>query len=198
MGSRRMSDSPADPLPDLPRWGVVTPRRMQHIAGVVGLLERWASERGIAPGEAARWRRAALLHDALRDAPDDVLARYGPAPAGWPHAIWHGPAAAAAAERDGERDAGVLAAVRYHSLGFAGWDDAGKALFLADALEAGRTHERAALDRLAARVAREPDAVLRDVAAIKLRWLVHIRRPIVRETWEFWNRLVADASSSSR
>ena len=198
MGSRRMSDSPAEALLDLPCWAVVTPRRVRHIAGVVGLLERWASERGIAPGEAARWRRAALLHDALRDAPDDVLARYGPAPAGWPHAIWHGPAAAAAAERDGERDAGVLAAVRYHSLGFAGWDDAGKVLFLADALEAGRTHERAVLDRLAARAAREPDAVLLEIAAIKLRWLVHIRRPIVRETWEFWNRLVADASSSSR
>jgi HD superfamily phosphohydrolase YqeK len=193
-----MSGSPAEALPGLPRWAVVTPRRVEHIAGVVGLLERWAVERGIAPAEAARWRRAALLHDALRDAPDEVLARYGPAPAGWPHPLWHGPAAAAAAERDGERDGGVLSAVRYHSLGFAGWDDAGKSLFLADVLEAGRTHERAALDRLAARAASEPDAVLRDVAAIKLRWLVHIGRPIARETWEFWNRLVADASSSSR
>jgi len=54
------------------------------------------------------------------------------------------------------------------------------------------------LDRLVARASREPDAVLREVAAIKLRWLVHIGRPIPRETWEFWNSLVADGSSSSR
>lgn len=193
-----MPGSPAESLPDLPRWAVVTPRRVEHIAGVVGLLERWAGERGVAPSEASRWRRAALLHDALRDAPRDVLARYGPAPAGWPHALWHGPAAAAAAERDGERDAGVLDAVRYHSLGCACWDDAGKSLFVADALEPGRIHERALLDQLVARASTEPDAVLRAVAAIKLRWLVHVGRPVPRETWEFWNSLVADGSSSSR
>jgi HD superfamily phosphohydrolase YqeK len=191
-----MSGSPADLLPDLPRWAVVTPRRVAHIAGVVGLLERWAGERGVPPSETARWRRAALLHDALRDAPLEVLARYRPVPVGWPHALWHGPAAATAAERDGERDAGVLDAVRYHSLGCAHWDDAGKSLFIADALEPGRRHERPVLDQLVARASREPEAVLRDVAAIKLRWLVHIGRPIPGETWEFWNSLVADESSS--
>ena len=193
-----MSGSPADLLPGLPPWAVVTPRRVEHIAGVVGLLKRWAGERGVAPSEAARWRRAALLHDALRDAPHDVLARYGPAPVGWPPALWHGPAAAAAAERDGERDAGVLDAVRYHSLGWAHWDEAGRSLFVADALEPGRMHERAVLDGLVARASSEPDAVLRDIAVIKLRWLMHIGRPIPRETWEFWNSLVADGSSSSR
>ena len=193
-----MSGSPADRLPGLPAWAMVTPRRVEHLALVVQVLERWAAERGVAPDEAARWRRAALLHDALRDAPDEVLARFGPPPENWPRAIWPGPAAAVAAEREGERDRGVLDAVRYHSLGYAGWDDAGKFLFLADALEPGRKHARALLDQLAGRAAREPDAVLRHVAALKLRWLAHIEGPIPRETWEFWNSLVADASSSSR
>ena len=192
------SASPADLLPGLPRWAVVSPRRAHHIAGVVGLVERWARERAVDAAEAARWRRAALLHDALRDATESVLAGFAPLPEGWPASIWHGPAAAAAAAREGEDDAAVLDAVRYHSLGHRGWDDAGRMLFLADYLEPGRSHERAENAALAHRVAAEPAEVLREVAARKVRWLLHIGRPIPRETWDFWNSLVAAASSSSR
>lgn len=183
--------SPAELLPGLPRWAVVSPRRARHIAGVAALLARWAGERAVAAAEAARWRRAALLHDALRDAPESLLVTFAPLPEGWPPSIWHGAAAAGAAARDGEADAGVLAAVRYHSLGFAAWDDVGRMLFLADALEPGRTYERATLTELAGRVAEDPAAVLREVAARRVRWLLHIDRPIPRETWDFWNSLVA-------
>ncbi len=192
-----MSAPAADGPGGLPAWAVVTPRRAGHIGRVAAQLARGAEERGPDAAEAARWRRAALLHDALRDAPDEVLAGYCARPARWPRSIWHGPAAAAAARRDGERDRGVLAAVHYHSLGFARWDDVGRFLFLADYLEPGRAHERPVLDALAARVAAEPDAVLREVAANKLRWLVHAGRPIPRETWDFWNSLAAGRSSSS-
>ena len=192
-----MSARAPEVLDDLPPWAMVKPKRAEHIARVAALLARWAEERGVGRQEAARWRRAALLHDALRDAPDEVLAGYCARPERWPRSIWHGPAAAAAARRDGERDLGVLAAVHYHSLGYARWDDVGRFLLLADYLEPGRSHERAALDALAARVAAEPDAVLREVAAIKLRWLLHVGRPIPRETWDFWNSLAAGRSSSS-
>jgi HD superfamily phosphohydrolase YqeK len=190
------SASPAEAPPDLPRWAVVTPQRARHIAGVAALLERWARERAVDPVEAGRWRRAALLHDALRDAPDAVLAGYAPLPEGWPPSIWHGPAAAAAAAGDGEADPGVLDAVRYHSLGHRGWDDAGRMLFLADYLEPGRGYERERLAALADRAAAEPAAVLREVAAGKVRWLLHIGRPIPRETWDFWNSIVAAGSPS--
>ncbi len=192
-----MSGPPADVLAGLPPWAVVTPARVEHIGRVAGLLARWAAERGADPAEAARWRRAALLHDALRDATDEVLAGFCARPARWPRSIWHGPAAAAAARRDGERDKGLLSAVHYHSLGYARWDDAGRFLFLADYLEPGRKHERELLDALAARAVAETDAVLREVAAIKVRWLLHIGRPIPRETWDFWNNLAAGRSSSS-
>ena len=193
-----MSGPAADVLGGLPTWAVVTPARVEHIARVVGLLERWAAEGTVAVEETARWRRAALLHDALRDADEEVLAGYCARPERWPRSIWHGPAAAAAARRHGERDRGVLSAVHYHSLGYARWDDAGRFLFLADYLEPGRKHEREALDALAARAVAETDAVLREVAAIKLRWLLHIGRSIPRETWDFWNSLAAGRSSSSR
>jgi HD superfamily phosphohydrolase YqeK len=190
--------SPADLLPGLPSWAVVAPRRARHIAGVVGLVEAWAVTLAVGPTEAARWRRAALLHDALRDAPEAVLAGFAPLPEGWPPSLWHGPAAAAAAAREGEGDPGVLAAVHYHSVGHRSWDDAGRMLLLADWLEPGRTHDREVLTALAARVIAEPAAVLREVAARKLRWLLHVGRPIPRETWDFWNSLVAAGSSSSR
>lgn len=180
----------------LPGWAVVSPERAEHIARVEALVVRWAGERGVSAAEADRWRRAARLHDALRDAPDEVLARYAPQ-GSWPRKLWHGPAAAAAAERNGETDHGVLDAVRYHSVGYAGWDGAGRMLFLADYLEPGRGHDRDSL-ALTSRVAREPEAALRDVVARRMTWLLGRGKPIRKETWEFWNSMVAGDSSSSR
>ena len=194
MASKATSASAAEILAALPAWAVVTPRRAGHIAGVVELVERWARGMGVDPAEAGRWRRAALLHDALRDAPVEILGRHGPAPPGWPRSVWHGPAAAAAAAAHGESDRGVLEAVRFHSLGHAGWDAVGRMLYLADALEPGRRHERARLDALAARATGETDAVLREVTAMKLGWLLRDGGAIAGETWDFWNSLVADAS----
>jgi HD superfamily phosphohydrolase YqeK len=176
---------------------VIADRRIAHVARVVELLEAWALARTADQGEAGRWRRAALLHDALRDADQAVLRGYAPPPA-WPRETWHGPAAASAAAKDGERDAGVLDAVRYHSLGYAGWDDAGRMLYLADYLEPGRPYERPMLDALSARVPSEPAVVLREVAALRIGWRLKEGGSIAKETWGFWNALTAAGSSSSR
>src|SRR5207248_4593216 len=119
----------------LPPWAVVTPERRAHIERVAALLAEWASAIRVPEGERARWLRAAWLHDALRDA----LAA---------NELEHGPRAADRAALDGEADRGVLDAVRYHSVGYAGWDEAGRMLYLADYLEPGRKfgpEERAAL-----------------------------------------------------
>src|SRR5688572_20516660 len=110
----------------LPSWAVVTPERHAHIERVVALLGEWAAAMGAPDTERARWLRAAWLHDALRDEDrSDALA--------------HGARAAARAAQDGERDRGVLDAVRYHTVGYAHWDDAGRMLYLADFLEPART-----------------------------------------------------------
>jgi HD superfamily phosphohydrolase YqeK len=190
-----MPASAADIRQALPPWAVVGERRVAHIGRVVDLLDAWARARAVDGAEAGRWRRAALLHDALRDASEEVLRNYEPRSA-WPLKTRHGPAAAAAAAADGERDAGVLDAVRYHSLGFPGWDDAGRMLYLADYLEPGRQHERKMLDELAQRVPVQPAAVLREVAVLRIGWRLAQGGRIARETWEFWNGLVADPSSS--
>ena len=183
------------PAVDLPSWAVVKAERAAHIARVAALMESWARTAGRSAAERERWHRAAVLHDAVRDADPDALRPHVGEASVMPPALWHGPAAAALAAQHGERDEGVLAAVRWHTLGWRAWDEVGKALYLADYLEPGRTHEpdRAAL---AARVAGEFDAVLREVAARRLGWLLRTGRPIARQTWDFWNGLVAGDSSS--
>src|SRR2546425_8727269 len=89
----------------LPSWAVATPERRGHIERVAALLDEWARAMGVSDAERARWVKAAWLHDALRDEQrSDELA--------------HGPRAAARAAHDGERDRGVLDAVRYHTVGY--------------------------------------------------------------------------------
>jgi 2-amino-4-hydroxy-6-hydroxymethyldihydropteridine diphosphokinase len=180
---------------DLPAWAVVQPERRAHIVRVAALLDGWATVMAVGAPERDRWRRAALLHDALRDADEAMLRPLAGENAALPPALWHGPAAAALAARHGERDAGVLAAVRWHTLGSPDWDAAGQALYLADYLEPGRSHD-AGRDALVARVPGEFAAVLREVAARRIGWLLRTGRPIARQTWDFWNGLVAGDSSS--
>ncbi len=167
----------------LPAWAVVTPERRTHIERVAALLAAWADALGVPDAERARWLRAAWLHDALRDAPAAT-------------ALAHGPLAAERAAREGERDRGVLDAVRYHSIGYAGWDDVGKMLYLADYLEPGRPFDRAGRRALAARVPAERDAVLAEVAARRIARALEGRWPLARETVDFWNALAHSPPSS--
>ncbi len=185
---------PAQAL-DLPSWAVVEPERAGHIARVAELMDAWARAAGRSAAERGRWHRAALFHDALRDADPDALRAHVGEEVRLPPALWHGPAAAALAALHGETDEGVLSAVRWHTVGWRGWDGVGKALYLADYLEPGRTHD-ADRSALAGRVPNEFDAVLRDVASRRVSWLLRSGKPIARQTWDFWNGLVAGDSSS--
>jgi HD superfamily phosphohydrolase YqeK len=161
----------------LPAWAQVTPPRRSHVERVAALLGEWAGAMRVAPAERDRWLRAAWLHDALRDAPlKDLMA--------------HGPAAAERAGQDGERDPGVLTAVRYHTIGYAGWDDVGRMLYLADFLEPGRDFDPDGRRALAARVPAERDAVLREVARRRIEWVLRSGWPLLPETVAFWNALV--------
>lgn len=162
----------------MPAWALVTARRRAHIARVAALLRTWAAEMGVTAAERARWVRAAWLHDALRDAP-------------LPSEVAHGPAAAERAAADGERDPGVLDAVRYHTLGYAGWDAVGRMLYLADYLEPGRKRDAAERRALARRVPHERDQVLREVAAQRIAWVLASGRPLQQVTVTFWNSLAA-------
>jgi len=160
----------------LPVWAEVTPARRGHVERVAALLGEWAGAMRVSPAERDRWLRAAWLHDALRDAA-----------LGNPTA--HGPAAAERAAKDGERDQGVLDAVRYHTIGHAGWDHVGRMLYLADFLEPGRDFDPDGRRALTARVPAERDAVLREVARRRIEWVLKSGWPLLPETVAFWNAL---------
>jgi len=161
----------------LPSWAVATPDRVAHIERVAALLAAWATAMRVPDAERARWLRAAWLHDALRHAPAATE-------------LEHGPMAAARAAADGERDRGVLDAVRYHSIGYAGWDDAGRMLYIADFLEPGREFDRPDRAALAARVPQARDEVLVEVARRRIKWALSSGWRLPAETVDFWNSLV--------
>jgi HD superfamily phosphohydrolase YqeK len=173
----------------LPPWAVVADKRRQHIARVARLLAEWADAMGVSARERDRWLSAAWLHDALKDAPPNALSPYIE-PVEGPPAIWHGPAAARRAELDGERDRGVLDAVRYHSVGYAGWDRVGRMLYLADFLESGRRLRHPDRAAQAADVPHDPDAVLREVARRRIAHGLKKGWPLLPETVAFWNALI--------
>jgi 2-amino-4-hydroxy-6-hydroxymethyldihydropteridine diphosphokinase len=162
----------------LPGWAVVTPTRRAHIERVATLLDSWSAALDLAPGQQARWLRAAWLHDALRDAE-------------FADALAHGPAAADRAARAGERDQGVLDAVRYHSVGWAGWDGVGRALYCADFLEPGRPFADSSLATLARDFPSDSERTLREVARRRVRHAVREGYPLPPETVAFWNSLCA-------
>jgi len=139
--------------------------------------------------ESERWLRAVYLHDALRDAPREFLESL--TDRRWQTTeLLHGPAAAEYAARLGERDRGVLDAVRFHSVGYAGWDQVGRMLYLGDYLEPGRHFRKEERQALANRVPREPRVVLMEVAAERMHWLITSGWLLLPETVEFWNALV--------
>lgn len=187
--------TPPELRPTLPEWAIVSPERREHIGRVAELAGRWALEMGVPESERQRWLRAVWLHDALRDAPEKVLARWAPDAPG-PVALRHGPASAARASEDGETDRGVLDAVRYHSIGLAEWDMVGRVLYCADYLEPGRKFAREWRAELAERFPSQPSLVLRQVARARVGHLVSSGRPLLEPTVRFWNSLVADSSVS--
>ena len=179
----------------LPAWAVVTPERLAHIERVAALVARWGDEMGVPEPERRRWLKAVWLHDALRDATPDELARWAPGIQG-PAELRHGPASAARAKAEGETDRGVLDAVRYHSLGLAEWDMAGRILYCADFLEPGREFARERRAELAQRLPSDPAGVLREVARDRMKHMVASAWPLPQPTVRFWNSLVFASSAS--
>ena len=175
-------------MADFPGWAQAGPERRAHVERIATLVSSWADAMATPAAERERWLRAVYLHDALRDAPQSYLETLASGTWRSPELL-HGPAAAECAARHGECDQGVLDAVRFHSVGYAGWDDAGRMLYLGDYLEPGREFRRAERQHMAARVPREPAVVLREVAAERLQWLIQSGWPLIPETVDFWNAL---------
>lgn len=173
----------------LPAWAEAGQRRRAHMGRVSALLAGWADAAGLDAPERERWAAAGWLHDALREAdPERLRAEVPERFRSLPGAVLHGPAAA---ERlDGVADPELCDAVRYHTLGWAGFGRLGKALYLADFLEPARDFEREWRASLAARMPAEMDEVLVEVLGARIRNLVDRRKPVSPETADFWSAMV--------
>ncbi|HEX7091467.1 MAG TPA: HD domain-containing protein [Longimicrobiales bacterium] len=175
---------------ELPAWAEAGPRRRAHMARVARLMDAWACRLGLDEAERVRWRAAAWLHDALRDAdPERLRAALGSARPEWPAGLLHGPATAARLEAEGVRDEALVRAVAWHTIGHPDMDRLGHALYIADYIEPGRAYEPERLAVLRARMPAALDAVLREVAERRIAHLVHSRRALAPESVAFWNRL---------
>ena len=172
----------------------MTPERTAHVHRVAQLVYHWAEEISVPDSERNRWLRATWLHDAMRDASPEELARWAPSSSGAVE-LKHGPASAARAKGEGEIDRGVLDAVRYHSVGLAEWDMVGRILYCADYLEPGRTHDQERRAELADRLPRDVSGVLREVARDRLARIVQKGWPIPEPTYRFWNSLCVSRAS---
>ena len=175
---------------DLPNWAVAGEKRRAHICRVMALLEQWAAAMRLAPAEAAAWRDAGRWHDALRDAPEAELRALVPELEQVPAGLLHGPAAAARLQHEGERRVDVLEAIRWHTVGCAGWSRVGRALYMADFLEPGRTFSRADRDFLARHVPNDFNEVLRQVVRRRLEWSLRDGRLLHPSTVGLWNSLL--------
>lgn len=172
--------------PELPEWAQVTDKRRAHIDRVVALLAAWARRMGLADDEASRWLAAGVLHDALRDASDQML-RALTGDGTTPVALLHGPASAVRAEQDGERRQEVLDAVRHHTVGSPDWKRTGKALYMADFLEPGRSFLVAERGFIADRVPDDFDAAFRQCVRLKLEWSLRQGGELYPQSTALWN-----------
>jgi HD superfamily phosphohydrolase YqeK len=175
---------------ELPDWARVTAGRRAHIARVAQLMETWARE--LAPDQIELWRATAWLHDALRNAHPDEL-RNGVAAEfrDWPDRLLHGPAVASRLkEEDPHTPAALLDAVTYHTVGHARFGRLGRALYMADFLEPGRSFSPVWRASLRARLPRGMNEILREVVASRISHLLHSGSSLRTETVDFWNMLV--------
>ncbi|MCA0376277.1 MAG: hypothetical protein LCH84_11520 [Gemmatimonadetes bacterium] len=174
--------------PDLPAWAIVSDKRRAHIGRVTALLMQWADALALDTSERAAWYDAGRWHDALRDADEPTL-RTLTGDAERPFGMLHGPAAALRLASEGETRADVLEAIRWHTVGSADWAQVGRALYMADFLEPGRSFMQADRGFLADRVPEAFDAVFRQVVRLRLEWTIREGKGLAPETVRLWNRV---------
>lgn len=173
---------------DLPPWAVVTAARRAHTNRVTALLDAWALALGIPTEEARAWHDAGRWHDALRDAPETDLRRLVDDPA-TPVPLLHGPAAARRLAADGESRDDVLDAIRWHTTGRPGWSRTGRALYMADFLEPGRTFDADSRAALAARATADFEGTFREVVRARLIWCLREGRALHPGQVALWDEV---------
>jgi HD superfamily phosphohydrolase YqeK len=176
----------------LPEWTQAKPSRREHMGRVAALMRTWAEKLGLPADDVARWTAAGWLHDALRDAdPDELRPAVPPEYRELPGKLLHGPAAA---ERlQGLADDELVGAVRCHTVGSPRFGVLGRALYLADFLEPGRTFSPEWTESLRLRMPGEMDAVLREVVEARIGHVMRSGSSVHPETRAFHAQVEAEA-----
>lgn len=176
----------------LPEWTQAKPTRREHMGRVAALMRAWAQSLALSADEVARWTAAGWLHDVLRDAdPDELRPQVAPEYRELPGKLLHGPAAA---ERlRGQADDELLGAVRCHTVGSPKFGTLGRALYLADFLEPGRTFNPKWTESLRRRMPGEMDAVLREVVEARIGHVMRNGGTVHPETRAFHAQVQAEA-----
>lgn len=190
-GSDRARSDRSIPV-ELPHWARVSDRRRAHIERVTALLDGWAAALSLDEAERRLWHDAGCLHDALRDA-DEARLRELSGDDRAPVELLHGPAAATYLASLGESRAELLAAVRWHTVGSPEWGRAGRALYMADYLEPGRSFSREDRAFLARMVPADFDGVFRQVLRHRMEWTLREGKALFPQTVELWNLVRGDA-----
>jgi len=170
----------------LPSWAIVSEKRRAHIGRVVSMLEHWADHLSLSSDETTAWIDAGRWHDALRDA-DEAMLRALTGDHTRPFGMLHGLAAALRLAAEGETRVEILDAIRWHTVGNASWSRVGRALYMADFLEPGRSFMRADRQFLADLVPQSFDTVFRQVVRLRLEWAVREGKGLEMETVALWN-----------
>jgi 2-amino-4-hydroxy-6-hydroxymethyldihydropteridine diphosphokinase len=171
----------------LPEWAQVSDKRRAHVVRVTALLDDWAAMLGLPAHEARAWHDAGRFHDALRDAPENLLRELAGDMSGYTVDMLHGPAAAERLRRQGEDRLDLLNAVRFHTVGYGDWGRLGRALYMADYLEPGRKFSRGDRAYLAAQVPHDFDGTFRQVVRARLEWSLREGMRLYPEAVALWN-----------
>jgi 2-amino-4-hydroxy-6-hydroxymethyldihydropteridine diphosphokinase len=159
---------------------------------VAVLLKGWARAAGLDPVERRRWVALGRLHDVLKgEDPEKLRADLPPELAALPDPVLHGPAVAERLRSEGVEDEPFLSGLAWHTLGHAGLDRAGRALYAADFLEPGRRLREKWRGKLRARMPDDLDDVLVEILRARMRHLLDRGRPVRPETLAFWNAITA-------
>lgn len=173
----------------------LSPGAVRHCERVASVAAALAQRHGLDAGEA---RLAGLLHDWDRETPgDELLARaellrlpITGADRAMPYLL-HGPVAAAEIRAVfPELSDAVVEAVEVHTFGAPQMGPLAMVVYIADAIEPGRTHS--GVERLRVRAASAGlEEAFADAYAASLGHIVERRKPIHPSTVEVWNTHVA-------
>ncbi|ARU63525.1 metal-dependent phosphohydrolase [Tumebacillus avium] len=157
----------------------LSPRRFQHVCGVVDAADLLAKRFGV---DVEKARLAAWIHDYAREWPVDkwyeTAKERGVDPAFFEVAeMLHGPIAASMLEDVfGLQDEEIAGAVRYHTSGRAGMTPLEKVVCLADYIEAGRDYP--AVHDLRKQAEADLDLALASAFDNTIRFLLDKNKPI--------------------